>query len=175
MLPLIREELIAQYHDANKEAYEVQAGFTAQLNEVKKKIARLEDRYVMEEIERDLYLRYKEKYAEERDEIMRQSANSKNEVSNLEEVVENAIIYALKLAPAWVSGDYNEKQLIQKVVFPEGFYYNRKIDQCRTPRINSVFSYIADLAGGSGKEKTGNLTINKPVAGLVVWAGIELS
>ena len=173
MLTLMREELIAQYHDSDKESYELQAGFTAQLNEVKKKIARLEERFINEDIDKELYLRYKEKFAEERDDITRQSALSENKVSNLEKVIEDAIIYSLKLAPAWAFGDYNEKQLIQKMVFPEGFYYNRKIDQCRTPRINSVFSYIAELARVSPNEKPGNLTINKSSAGLVVWAGIE--
>ncbi len=38
---------------------------------------------------------------------------------------------------------YIAKQRIRFLLFPEGITYNKKTDECRTPRINSVFAYVA--------------------------------
>jgi hypothetical protein len=32
---------------------------------------------------------------------------------------------------------------LQKLLFPEGIYYNKKKEAFRTPKVNSVFQYIA--------------------------------
>lgn len=39
------------------------------------------------------------------------------------------------------------------MAFPEGIYYNRKKDECRTPKVNEAFRYIARLAGFSGEKE----------------------
>lgn len=70
-------------------------------------------------------------------------------------------------------GDYADKQQLQNLIFPEGMYYNRKNDQCRTPRINSVFAYMTALTQFSGKEKTDNKTLISNVAGCVAKSGFE--
>ncbi len=172
-LVIIKQELIAQYHASNEEERLTTTTLEKQIQEVEKKILRLEERFILEEIDREMFLRYKEKFTEDRDEIAKRLGEGQNKVSNLEKTVEDTIIYALKLAPAWASGDYDEKQLIQKMLFPEGFYYNRIKDQVRTSRINSVFTYIASLARVSGNEKTGNSTAKSDVAGWVEAHGFE--
>src|SRR5690606_16481715 len=53
------------------------------------------------------------------------------------------IKFALELHLKWVSADYNTKQRIQFLLFPQGLSYCKKTDECRTTRINSVFLYIS--------------------------------
>ena len=65
------------------------------------------------------------------------------QVSNLDESIGFAINFALELPLKWLSADYRTKQRIQFLLFPEGLTYSKKTDECRTPRINSVFLYIA--------------------------------
>jgi hypothetical protein len=50
------------------------------------------------------------------------------------------------------------KQQIQFMLFPEGMSYNRKNDECRTPRINEVFLQIAEQAQELTQNKNGNNT-----------------
>ncbi len=74
---------------------------------------------------------------------------------------------ASKLASLWDSSDYGDKQNLQNLVFPDGMSYCRKTNECRTPRINSVFHYIADLTGISAKSKSGNITLSSDVPAFV--------
>ena len=173
ILILIKQELTAQYHASHEEERITIAALENQVQDAEKKIKRLEDRFVEEEIDREMFLRYKEKFTQEREEIVKRLGEGQNKVSNLEKTIDEIINYALKLAPGWAFGGYDEKQLIQKVLFPEGFYYNREKDQVRTPRINSVFAHIASLAWVSENEKTGNFTAKSDVAGWVGAHGFE--
>ena len=170
---LLVRKMVVRYNEANKDNAATKNELDRQLVDAEKKIVRLEERYIMEEIDREIFIRFKEKFVAERDELTKNLGNTSTGVSNLEKCLEATIAYALKLAPAWDFGDYADKQRIQNLVFPEGMYYNRKNDQCRTPRINSVFAYMAELARVSENKKTGNSTLESLVAGRVVWAGIE--
>ena len=81
--------------------------------------------------------------------------------------------YASKLNTMWDAGDYNKKQRLQFLLFPEGMSYNRIKDECRTKRVNTVFLYISQLASILGKTKSGDKGCKTDVAALVVWGGIE--
>ena len=61
-----------------------------------------------------------------------------------------------KLATVWDLSDYKGKQELQFLLFPDGIYYNRKTEGCRTPKVNEVFSYISSLQRALGQEKSGN-------------------
>lgn len=108
-----------------------------------KKINRLEERYIEEEIGGDLYHKYRDRYTVEKKEIEEKLMVLSRQVSNLDESIGFAIKFALELPLKWVSADYNTKQCIQFLLFPRGISYAKKTDECRTPRINSVFLYIA--------------------------------
>jgi site-specific DNA recombinase len=170
---IIARKMKVRYYEANKEKAEAVKGMEREIVDIEKKISRLEERYIMEEIDREMFLRFKEKFSAERAEVVRRISGTSLGVSNLEKAIEKAISYALKLAPVWDLSDYAEKQIIQNMLFPEGISYNRKTDECRTLRINSIFAYMAELARVSRNEKTGNVTSDCLVAGSVVWAGIE--
>ena len=60
------------------------------------------------------------------------------------------------------------------MVFPEGIYYNRKKDQCRTPRVNDAFRYIAGLARVLGQKEKRELQLELHGPSFVE-ADIELS
>lgn len=170
---LIGLQMIATYNQLTKEKQDNKERIAKQLTEAEKKIQRLEERYINEEIDRDLFLRYKEKFITERREIEAKLVQSDSRVSNLEKLVEKVLHYATKLTYLWDLGGYAERQRIQFLVFPEGMTYNRKKDECRTPRVNSVFLYIAELARVLGKTKSGDITSNCHIPALVGVDGIE--
>ncbi len=58
-------------------------------------------------------------------------------------------------------------------VFPEGFFYNKKNDQPRTTKMNSVFVLIARLKGNTEENKTGTSDVVFRNSGWVASTGIE--
>jgi site-specific DNA recombinase len=60
---------------------------------------------------------------------------------------------AANLSPFWLSSDYNNKQLLQYMLFPEGVLYSKKNDGVRTPRVNGLFQAIPLLSGVRKKIK----------------------
>lgn len=164
---LIRTQTIITYNQLNKDKEDLKGTFEKQLAEVEKKIERLEERYVLEEIDSSMFQKFKTKFHAERIEITKNLAKNGNQVSNLESCIENAITMASKLASLWDSSDYGDKQALQNLVFPDGMTYCRKNNECRTPRVNSVFRYIADLASISDKNKSGNITLSSDVPAFV--------
>jgi site-specific DNA recombinase len=69
--------------------------------------------------------------------------------------------------------DYHQKQQLQFLVFLNGIRYNRKKEESRTERVNSVFSYIVQLARVIGKEKSVHKEENFSVSAFVENNGFE--
>ena len=144
-----------------------------QLEELDRKLNRLEERFIEEEITKEMYLKYSEKTKEEKREIEKQIAKSKNGCSNLENVIECALDFASKFKPLWDLGDYYDKQKLQFMLFPEGIFYDKKKDAVRTARVNSVFLYFTSLARISEKKKSGKGKQNLLFPALVEDNGVE--
>ena len=94
-------------------------------------------------------------------------------MSNLDKCVDEIINYASNLATTWDLASYTEKQQLQFLLFPEGMFYNRKNDQCRTPRVNEVFLDIAQQAGNLPENKNGDNTFVLSPSLLVPRTGVE--
>ena len=145
VLQLIKQQAIATFNQYSQ-GYTDQRMVLQQKNtELQKKISRLEERLMEEEIPSELYYKYMAKYNEERDEIENELSKATVEKSNLDECVDIAMDFAVNLPKKWLSADYNIKQRVQNLLFPEGISYDRETDQCRTSRINFMFLYLAYL------------------------------
>ena len=120
-----------------------------------------------------MFQKFKAKFIAEKTDISKELAKTGKQVSNLESCIENAISLASKLASLWDCSDYSDKMKLQFLVFPEGIVYNRKKDECRTLRVNSIFRCIADVAMVSANEKSGGNTENCISSALVEPAGVE--
>ncbi len=170
---VIKAQMIATYNQSNQDKEELRGNLEKQLLEVENKIERLEERYILEEIDRQMFEKFKGKFIGERTEICRSLEKNTRKVSNLEQCVDNAIDMTSKLASVWDLSDYEDKQIIQDIVFPGGISYNRKTNECRTPRVNSIFHYIADLTGISEENNNGDTTLSSDVPALVENNGVE--
>ena len=138
-----------------------------------KKLDRLEERYVVEEITKEMFDKYQAKYKLEKDQINEQIGKMGKKASNLELYIDTAINFASKLNTVWHSSNYIDKQKVQFLAFPNGIYYDRKNDKCRTPEINRVFGCIADLTRVSEEKEKGNYKNNLQFPCSVARTGIE--
>jgi site-specific DNA recombinase len=93
--------------------------------------------------------------------------------SNLPEYIEFATARVLEPASLWTSSNYTGKQKIQFRIFPEGIYYDKKNDQPRTPKINSLFLLSTELAGVVVKEEARPSELIFKKSGFVSPHGLE--
>ena len=76
--------------------------------------------------------------------------------SNLEKAAEKCLNIAQNLSGAWLSADYNTKQRLQTLVFPDGIVYNKKKGTVRTKRTNTLFAQIEPPQRVTDENKKGN-------------------
>ena len=170
---LIKEQMVAEYNKSNEQKEENIQNIEKQLGEVDKKLERLEERFVLEEITKDMFDKFKAKFTKEKEDIEKERAKFGSKVSNLDLYIDTAFRTTSKLAPKWASADYNERQALQYMVFPEGIYYNRKKDQCRTPKVNEAFRYLAGVARVLERKEKRELQFDLHVPSSVARTGIE--
>jgi site-specific DNA recombinase len=93
--------------------------------------------------------------------------------SNLENAENKCLTIAQILCQSWVTAEYETKQQLQKLVFPEGILYNKQKGAVRTPRVNSLFEAIPLLAGGSTGNKKADSSKNRLQSNKVPKTGFE--
>ena len=165
--------MTAIYYEKNKESEEQSSAFDQELSEVEKKIRRLEERYVLEEIDRDIFTRFRDQFQAEKRQIAENASRNKNGVSNLEKCLKLTLQYSRKLASTWAFGDYEEKQTLQKILFPRGISYNRESDKCRTSSVNNIFILLYKLSGSYDEKKVREATFKSDSAHWVEPLGVE--
>ncbi len=143
------------------------------LVEVQNRIDKLEERFILEEITKEQFVKFNDRFKQERLEINRQLEKSNSKVSNLDKAVQNLLAFSSDLPSLWTSSDYTGKLKLQHLVFPKGITYNKKTDECRTPEINPLFSYIAYLKRVLEQKKIGIKEENFNYSDLVASPGVE--
>jgi site-specific DNA recombinase len=172
---LLKEQMVRTYNRANKANAEDTALLKRQYEEINHKLERLEERYVLEELTQDLFLKYREKFKQERLEIYQRLQKTGAHGSNLEEIIETVLNYALNLPKTWADSHFTGKQKLQSIVFPEGIAYNKKIDEVRTTKPNPTFLWIAQQQQDAGENKCGIAPLGLSYAACVGPLGIEPS
>ena len=170
---LVKKHMIAVYRRATKEKDNEKEVIKRQLLEIDKKIDRLEERLILEEITLDIYTKYLGKFKAEKLDLERTLLNMGKKVSNLVECVTKAIDFCAKLPSLWRLLPYKDKQIFQNLIFPTGISYSKKTGLCRTTSINSVFLYVAQLVRDVAKIKMGDSKLIFDIPHLVVPPGIE--
>lgn len=170
---LIKAQMIKTYKKLNKENEENMGQIIRQLNEVNAKLERLEERYVLEEITQNMFLKYQSKFKSEVIEIRQKLEKSSVQVSNLEHCVDKVLDYSVNLREMWGSAGYKEMQELQYMIFPQGLYYNKKMNTCRTPEIKSSFLWITQQSQAISGNKVGIPELNLTYSNLVAPLGTE--
>lgn len=169
VLELIKRQTVAVFNQLTSGKQDDYEELKRQHAELVKKIERLEERYIEEEVGSELYRKFRDKYNEERSEIEEKMMMLSRQVSNLDENIGFAMKFALDLPLKWVSADYITKSRIQFLLFPHGISYSKKMNECRTTRINSVFLYIAYFQQVISNKKRGIPELGLDFASFATW------
>ncbi len=139
---------ITKTNDGNKENEKL---FKTQLTEMVKKIETLEEKFIQEEINKELYDKFLLKYKTEKRNIEEKIANTRLDLSNLENLIKRYINMCLDLPSLWEKATFHAKMEIQNIMFPEGILYDREKNDYRTPKINAAILLITRLASNLGE------------------------
>ncbi len=168
------EDLIARIlQEKLSDKLQEQAEMKRRLTALLQKQEQLEVRFIEGEITRDLFDKYRQKYEQELTELQQEIEKTAVNSSNLEKAVQKGLELAQNVRQIWVSSEYEEKQRLQKLIYPEGLLYNKQNDTVRTPKINTLFSLIAYSTRVLEENKAGRLKKNDRLSHWVVPTGIE--
>lgn len=165
--------MLATYYKLTEGETDDKAALLNNIQETTKKLERQKKRLRDEEITYELFLEFKGELENEKKLFEEELAKSGKGVSNPDGCIDFAINYSLKLPSLWSSAGYAEKQRLQFLLFPEGIFYDRKKDRCRTDNANGVFQYIAELKRLLEESKSRTSIKKIENAALVVPTGIE--
>jgi hypothetical protein len=101
---------------------------------------KLEERYAFGEIEHDTYIKFASKLDGQITEIESKFTIPEKDISNLKSNLNKAIDFTQNVSKYWVSGNLDQRQRIQKLVFPEDLVIDTEKRQYRTSNINALFA-----------------------------------
>ncbi len=116
------------------------------ISELNKNIEKVEEKFILGDVNKELYTKYIAKYTSEIEEVQKQMAKMNLGSSNLDKCLDLVVNFCRKPLLLWKKGKIGEQTIFQDLLFPNGIIYNRKNDEVRTSRINSIFALIPEIA-----------------------------
>ena len=107
---------------------------------MKNKKEKLEERFAFGEIDQVLYTKFLGQIDEQITDLEAKFDFSGIDTSNLKVNLNRAIDFTQNVSKYWVSGNLNQRQRIQNLVFPEGICIDTEKRQYLTSKVNALFS-----------------------------------
>jgi site-specific DNA recombinase len=166
--------MTARFEQMNASNFEHQRQLKLTLNQLQEKIDTIEEKYfVTGEMSRESYDRLSTKYAGEKEKLMLSLGNTAISSSNHEKYLKEVLSFSSKLATAWSSSPVNTKEKLQKLIFPDGIYYDMKNEVFRTNQANRVFALNAVLNSVSEDDINKQGGLNTTLSSCVGMTGFE--
>ena len=143
------------------------------LAEKKSLLEKLELKFIADQITEELYQKHATHLRQEIEKLSKEIESNSFSSSNLKNAVNKCLTIAQNLGQSWVSAEYETKQQLQNLVFPEGILYNKQKGAVRTTRVNSLFEAIPLLTGGSSGNKKADSSKNRLQSNKVPRTGFE--
>ncbi len=144
-----------------------------QLAEAEKDWKNIRQRFALGKIDESIYTENEPDLRDKVAQIQHQISIASTDYSNFCKYVDQYIEFALKLPSLWALADCNEKEQLQKFVFPEGIYYDAEKREYRTKSVNDVFGFISGFSGICEKNESGFLVFNSEKSASVAGTGLE--
>jgi site-specific DNA recombinase len=106
-------------------------------------------------------------------EIEEKLEDFKIKISNLDKKVSELIEFSKNLSNIWVSGEYETKLSVQKLLFPEGIVIDPEDRTYRTSNLNPIFGLIHSFTGGNDDANKKRTSSNTDPSCVVAGTGLE--
>ncbi|TSE05416.1 recombinase family protein [Aquimarina algiphila] len=137
------------------------------------KIEKIEERYVFGEIDTHLYQKFTKKLNVEKEQIEEEIKTNSLKSSNLDFYIDICMKLFSNLNKLWKLSSYNEKQRLQKMLFPNGILYSKEKDKVQTLEINPVMALLSSLSMNYTKNKSGQNLALASLSAVVTSAGFK--
>ncbi len=172
-VPLVKHQLEETFNEINQGLFDTIRLLRGKVTKINRKIERLEDCYIDEEPDKELYNKHRDKLRKEEAEIHEELEKPEQQASNFDGCIDTAVSITSQLDRLWIESEYNMKQKLQNLVFSEGISYDRENRQCRTGRANLIFGIVVCISEGIKNKKTEQSDGLSDLSGFVAKTGVE--
>ena len=171
--PTFKALLEAMFSDMNKEADEERKLLKSQLFQLEEKKSSATDLYIEGKLREDIYETKIDSIEKEILTVEEKLNTLDADLSNLLEQVPKVVKTLSELPKLWYNSTFEDKQIIQRTLFPKGIQYDKPNHSYRTLKTNAVIREILSLKKTRGdiKEKDSPELTEKSC--LVAGIGLE--
>ncbi len=141
-------QLEKTFDDLTSENKSREKHWKEELKEIEKNLYTLKESFfIKKEMDKPTYENFLGIYTGEQSKILKQVESCSHSCSNPKNTLRKALEFASNLLTTWRKGNVAVKEKLQKLIFPKGLAYDKKIGVFRTDTMNSVIFEIARLSG----------------------------
>ena len=170
---VFKEQMKLTINGQSSKVYNDQTILKKRLKDLKSKKETLDSRFAFGEIDNELYNRFIGAVTSELIEIEEKLEDFKIKISNLDKKVSELIQFSKNLSNIWVSGEYETKLSVQKLLFPNGIVINPEDRTYRTSNLNPIFGLIHSFTGGNDDANKRRTSSNTDPSCVVAGTGLE--
>ena len=172
--PLIEIQLtkLFKHYNENKDSADTQ--LEIQHDALQKQVKELKIRLGLGKIDQETYQLTYEHLNEQIIKISKEMNNGKVKISNLGNLLKNALEKLENISKIWVSAALEEKRTLQKTLFPEGIYYDMKNNRYLTRKTNQFIELVACISSSCEVIKKEDLQYKIEKSSLVSGSRLEL-
>ena len=139
LIPILSKVLKKVFADYNENKSATKSMFKKRETETTKQIDDLQIRYGLGNISEEVYRKTLAHLNNQLAEIKAGADEASQNLSNEQKFIDRVIATACKLGSLWEEANFNTRQALQKLVFPNGIIYDKNLDDYRTDQENEVF------------------------------------
>ncbi len=145
IIPALKKSLLDELKIYNNFFAEENRGIDEGLRKVEEGRTIIADSYfVTKDMSRSDFDRLTLTYDEMERKLLARKEEVAKELSNPEEFLDFALQLCGNLKESWLSADFSHKQMLQRLVFPDGVTIDVENDTFRTPRVNNCINLIVN-------------------------------
>lgn len=156
---VIMDQLLNLYHALAESKIDEKKSLAIKLADLQVKLDTVEENFALNKISFDVFEKISKKFQDEMKPIQEDIQKLSFKLSNPQELIEYNVQHAINLAFRWETGDHYTRTKLQNLIFPEGIYYDRKLDEYRTQNVNIIFEVIQRVSENIIKKK-GDSSLN---------------
>lgn len=173
MLSLMEEVMEYKLIEMSKEDVNEIKTIKAALTKKQNELESLEERFVTNKIDGELYYKYSQKFKEQINQYSAKLNNPHVSGSNLKKCIKKGLKLSRNISDLWASSDSDEKQKLQHLLFPEGIAYDKQNKEVLTFRTNTFFELISCFSVRFKQNKSGDKIKKDQISALVTPAGFK--
>lgn len=166
----LRIMLEKTFSKQNEDIDEKKEQLNSSLTSIESKLEKLEEKFLFEGVSQTIYNKHLTRLTKEKEVIIQELESPKIKLSNLKKYIDFSSKISSKLLDMWDKGEYDQKGIIQQLVFPSGIRYNRKKQLYRTQRVNSFLTLNPMFSERyKAKKESGEIILNDSPT----WVGLR--